>query len=428
VREGFPIAAGITEGRITMRLALNYRQIDPTKGGAETYLVDLCHRLVRAGHAVDLYAESWREGVLPAEVRCIVVPAPGRTRLARVLAFGRNSEEALSEAFYDCTVGFINTWHHDVLIPQGGVHGGSLEANAKRFPAGARRSLYTLGKLANPKFWAYRAIERKQYDPARSTRVVAVSRMVKEHLQRFHNVAESRIHVVPNAIDADRLQVAHAGALRCAFRNKLGLAPDDLVGLFVGHNFWLKGLKPLLLALAARRERNSETRPIKLVVCGGGSFGPFRRMVQRLGLGEDVHPLGFFPDIRACYRSCDFFVSPTYYDPCSLVVFEALACGLPVITTACNGAGELMTDGREGYVVTAPDAIGELIAALEHMAVDAERLRMSACAVQLGREQSLDRHVARLVKVFEEVAASKSRRGPHGLRSASESAARMFGG
>ncbi len=136
-------------------------------------------------------------------------------------------------------------------------------------------------------------------------------------------------------------------------------------------------------------------------------------MANRLGLSERVRLLGFYPDVRACYWASDFFVSPTYYDPCSLVVFEALACGLPVITTACNGAGELIADGREGYVITAPDALGELTSALDHMADDTERASMSAHALRLGREQSMDRHVARLVKVFEEAAASKTRRGPH---------------
>ena len=405
-----------------MHLALNYQRVDPSKGGAETYLVDLCHRLVRLGHAVDLYAESWREGVLPPEVRCVPVPAPGRTKASRLLAFARNSERLLAGEHYDCTVGFVNTWYHDVLIPQGGVHGGSLEANAKRYPAGWRRSLYVLGKMANPKFWAYRAVERKQYDPERATRVVAVSRMVLGHLQRFHHVPRNRIPVIPNAIDTGRLLVEHPGAVRCALRNKLGLAPGDLVGLFVGHNYWLKGLKPLLHALAARARRRPAARPIKLLVCGGGSVAPFRRMADRLGLGEGVHLLGFTPDVRACYWASDFFVSPTYYDPCSLVVFEALACGLPVITTACNGAGELMTDGREGYVVTEPDALGELAAALDHMADDAERAVMSGHAARIGREQSLDVHVGRLVKVFEEVAASKSRRGPHLGRAGSNAA------
>ena len=411
-----------------MRLALNYRQVDPDKGGAETYVADLCQRLVHAGHQVDLYAESWRPEVLPPEVHCVAVPAPGQNRRARLLAFARNSEEALRHASCDCSVGFINTWHHDVIIPQGGVHRGSLEANAKRFPAGWQRTLYRLGKQANPKYWTYRAIENRQYDPERSTRVVAVSRMVRDHLERYHDVPRSRIHVVPNAIDAERLKVGQPGATRCAFRNAHKLEPNDLVGLFVGHNFWLKGLKPLLHALAEQRRRDPGGRPVHLVVCGGGELGPFRRLVHRLGLERTVHLLGFYPEIRACYWSCDFFVSPTYYDPCSLVVFEALACGLPVITTACNGAGDVMTDGREGYVVTAPDALRELVAAIDHMAIDAERARMSAAASVLGQQQSMDRHVARLVKVFEEVAASKTRRGPHLGRSRVSAARRLMGG
>lgn len=407
-----------------MRLALNFQRVDPSRGGAETYVVDLCHRLVRLGHRVDLYAESWQSGVLPDEVNCIAVEAPGRTRLARIRNFARNSEAALGKVSYDCTVGLINTWHHDVIIPQGGVLRGSLDANARRFPAGWRRSLYRLGKRANPKYWTYRAIEGRQYDPDRQARVIAVSHMVKEHLQQYHHVPRTRVHVVPNAIDAGRLIVEQPGAVRCAYRNKLGLAPDDLIGLFVGHNFALKGLAPLLKALAERKRLDPEARPIRLLVCGGGQVPPYRRLAHRLGLGDDVEWAGFAPDIRACYWSSDFFVLPTYYDPCSLVVFEALACGLPVITTSCNGAGEVMTDGREGYLLTAPDSLGELVGALDRMTDDASRRAMAADAMQLGREQSFDKHVARLVQVFEEVAATKSRRGPHMLRSASRKAAR----
>jgi UDP-glucose:(heptosyl)LPS alpha-1,3-glucosyltransferase len=403
-----------------MRLALNFRQVDPSRGGAETYIVDLCRRLTHAGHAVDLYAESWLEGSLPDAVRPFAIPAPGRSKTERILAFARNSEAALAQASYDCTVGFINTWAHDVIIPQGGVHGGSLEANARRFAPGLPRALYTLGKMANPSFRVYRSIERRQYEHGRSIRVIAVSRMVMGHLEKNHHVPKHRIHVIPNAIDAQRLQVAQPGAVRCAFRNKVGLTPGDLAGLFVGHNYRLKGLRPLLVALGAWKKQPG-ARPIKLIVCGGGTQGPFRRLAARLGIDRDIHWLGFYPDVRACYWSCDFFASPTYYDPCSLVVLEALACGLPVITTACNGAGELMTDGREGFVVTAPDAIGELTAALKQLTDDSRRATMSSHARELGREQSMDRHVSRLIKVFEEVAASKSRRGPHFARTHGES-------
>ena len=344
-----------------MRIALNYHRVDPTRGGAETYVVDLATRLVRSGHRVDLFANAWREGCLPPEVTTHRVPASGLTRWERIWSFATNSEKALraDESEIDCTVGFINTWHQDVLIPQGGVHAASLEANAKRFPAGWRRRLYVLGKGANPKRWIYRAIEARQYDPARATRFVAVSGMVRGHLERHQGVSRDRVDVIPNAIDADRLAVTDPAAIasREFSQSRFGLRDEDLVALFVGHNYALKGLRTFSKrALARRARRDPSGRPIHLVACGGGDVAPYRALADRLGLTKTVHLAGFQPDIRPPFWASDFFVLPTYYDPCSLVVFEALACGLPVITTACNGAGELITEGREGFVVPHPDA------------------------------------------------------------------------
>jgi UDP-glucose:(heptosyl)LPS alpha-1,3-glucosyltransferase len=396
-----------------MHLALNFQRVDPARGGAETYVADLCRYLVGAGHRVDLYAESWAVGCLPAQVNVVPVKAPGRTKLERIANFAKNSEEALRQASHDCSVGFINTYAHDVIIPQGGVQLGSLTANAQRFSSPLVRQTYLLAKTANPKHWVHRSIESRQYDPSRYPRVVAVSNMVKRHLEEFHHIPRQQIHVVPNAIDPKRLAVSQPGAVRCAFRNRFALEPGDLAGLFVGHNFALKGLKPLLEALGARQSRNRRGRPVHLLVCGSGEPGPFRRLASRLGLKDTVHFLGFYPDVESCYWSSDFFVQPTYYDPCSLVVLEALACGLPVITTAQNGASELLTDGVDGYILTAPDAREELITALDHMTDDKYRRSMSAQALRLGQLQTFEVHVARLIAIFEEVAASKSRRSPH---------------
>jgi UDP-glucose:(heptosyl)LPS alpha-1,3-glucosyltransferase len=394
-----------------MHLAFNFQRVDPARGGAETYVADLCRQLVQDGHRIDLYAASWAADCLPPQVEVIPVAATGRTRLDRIWSFAKNSEAALSQAPHECSVGFINTWAHDVIIPQGGVQEGSLRANARRFRGEVASRLYRLAKMANPKYWLFRTIEHRQYDSERHARVVAVSNMVSRHLQDFHHVPRKRIHVIPNAIDPRRLDVSQCGAVRCSFRNRFGLEPGDLVGLFVGHNFALKGLRPLLAALGTRRQRDPTARPIQLLVCGGGERGPFRRLASRWGLQDAVHFLGFYPDIRECYWSSDFFVQPTYYDPCSLVVLEALACGLPVITTAQNGASELISDGGEGYVLTAPDAQDELITGLNQMTQDTTRRAMSARAYRLGRRQTFDAHAARLMTIFEEVAASKSRRG-----------------
>lgn len=402
-----------------MRLALNFFRVDPSRGGAETYVRDLCHRLVRAGHRVDLYAHDWRDEALPPGVGRVRVEAPGWTRRGRLWRFAENSEALLRRESYDCTVGFVNTWYHDVIIPQGGVHEASLEANARRFPAGWRRGLYLAAKRINPKSGMYRAIERKQYDGSGPARVVAVSAMVQGHLERHHRVPRSRIRVIPNAIDADRLAVPDPVATRRDVRGRHGLLEDDLVALFVGHNFWLKGLKPLLLSLQHRLRRDPAARPIHLLACGGGNPAPFRRLARQMGLGDTVHLVGFVPEVRDYFWASDLFALPTYYDPCSLVVFEALACGLPVITTACNGAGELITEGHEGFVITSPEARAHLADGLDRLADDATRRAMAAHAARLGRAQSFDHHIARLLEVFEEVAAVKAARGPHAIPSAS---------
>ena len=187
-----------------------------------------------------------------------------------------------------------------------------------------------------------------------------------------------------------------------------------MVGLFAGHNFALKGLASRFSKRSASAAAGIRAgRPIHLLVCGSGDTTSFRRLARRLGLAETVHFLGFYPDVEDCYWSSDFFVQPTYYDPCSLVVLEALACGLPVITTAKNGASELMNDGREGFVLSEPDARGELIAALDHMTDERSPERDVGQGVGLGRYQTFDVHVARLIAIFEEVAAARSRSAPH---------------
>jgi UDP-glucose:(heptosyl)LPS alpha-1,3-glucosyltransferase len=111
--------------------------------------------------------------------------------------------------------------------------------------------------------------------------------------------------------------------------------------------------------------------------------------------------------VKEAYWAADAFALPTYYDPCSLVVLEALTCGLPVITTAMNGAGELITPGREGFVVPSPDSIEAISEALERLVDDGQRAIMARHARALGQAQSLDLHVERVLRVFEEVAADK---------------------
>ncbi len=174
-----------------------------------------------------------------------------------------------------------------MIIPQGGVHAASLEANSRRFPAGWRRRAYILGKQANPKAWIYRAIERQAVRPG--------ARDPGRRRQRDGpgppRAASRRLpRPDPRHPQRDRRRPARRAPTRprsvASSATKLGLGPDDLVALFVGHNYWLKGLKPLLLAM---RERSTATRPPGRSTCSpaaAANAGPFRAMVRDLGLDE----------------------------------------------------------------------------------------------------------------------------------------------
>jgi UDP-glucose:(heptosyl)LPS alpha-1,3-glucosyltransferase len=258
-----------------LNLAIVFERVEPARGGAETYVADLCRCLVREGHIVHLYASKWAEGVLPQEVRCHPVAIRGWTRGGRIWSFARNVERAGAGGGHDCILGLINTVSQDVLIPQGGVHSASLEHNSRRFPPGVQRWAYRALKKLSPRYWIYRAIEREQYRPGRLEAVVAVSRMVQGHLERYHGVSRERIRVIPNAIDAARLEVSDPPAVRRAFREGRHLGQGDLVALFLAHNFRLKGLGPLLEAMALRRATTD--RPVHLLVCGGGRAGAVSR-------------------------------------------------------------------------------------------------------------------------------------------------------
>lgn len=402
-----------------MRLAIVFQRVDPTQGGAETYVADLCRFLVHENHQVDLIAAEVNADALPPGVVWHKTPVDGFTRLSRIWSFAKNSEQILLdlEGTVDCSIGMINTWGQDILIPQGGVHPASRDHNARRYPPGPSRWAYLGGKRLNPRSWVYWLIERRQFDLTRGTRYVAVSDFVRGHLNRYYGVPDERVTVIPNAIDADRLTVADPARARACFRDEQGLAADDLVGLFVGHNFKLKGLAPLLRALHARtREGAPGQRPIHLAVCGGGRIAPFRREVQRLGLDRVVRLIGYYREIPWAFHGCDFFVSPTYYDPCSLVVFEALACGLPVITTVCNGAGELITQGREGFVIPRPDDLPALVAALDAMTDDGRRREMSEHGRKLGQAQSFEAHARRLLELARSVASERVARSGDRLK------------
>lgn len=382
-----------------MDIALCYESVLPARGGAETYIGDLARRLARDGHAVHLYAARWDAAALPAAThyhRLDVAPGP---RFLRPWRFGAACEQALAHNRHDVSVGFDKTWGQDVLYPQGGLHAASAAHNLLKHPGPVSRALAALGKWLDPAAWSFARLERKQYLRPDPPLIVVNSEMVKGHFEKFYGVGPESVRVVRSAIDPDRFEASDRPRRRHDERTRWGCSPDDTVGLFVAMNYRLKGLPQLLNAFALTARGN----PHRLVVVGNPNFARYERQARRLGISTRVTFLGHRSDPKDCYFAADYLVHPTFYDPCSLVALEALACGLPVVTTRYNGASELLSPPADGLVIDSPHDSPKLAAAMERLTDRGYLREASAAARATGTRWTFEHHYRALLNVFGEV-------------------------
>jgi UDP-glucose:(heptosyl)LPS alpha-1,3-glucosyltransferase len=139
---------------------------------------------------------------------------------------------------------------------------------------------------------------------------------------------------------------------------------------------------------------------VVLLVAGSPKFAAYERMAQSLGVAARVRFIGHSGDIRRVFFVADMHVHPTYYDPCSLVVLEAMACGLPVITTAHNGAAELMHPPRDGFVINDPSDNDQLAGYLNLLLDDEARSECGRVARQTAANWTFDHHVRALLDIL----------------------------
>lgn len=393
-----------------MNIAFCYESVLPTRGGCETYIADLSRRLVADGHDVHLYASRWDAELLPATITYHKLPSSGNPRFLRPWRFSKSCLNAMVGQHHDVTVGFDKTWGQDVLYPLGGLHVATVDHNRNRFASRWLRAGARALKWFDMTNWSYKLLERKQYFSERRPLIVVNSALVRDHFQHYYAVSTQDLRVVHNAIDPNRFLQHDRLRLRQEDRSRWGLSPTEIVGLFVAKNYRLKGLPPLLKGIERLvKSPEYQTAPPRLtiLVCGNDDNRAFRRQVQKLGIERFVHFVGNHPDIRGAYFAADFLVHPTFYDPCSLVVLEALACDLPVITTRYNGASELMTTQQEGVVIGDPHDADQLADALSAMLDPARRRGFAQAARRAAAAWTFDSHYEAMLNVFEEAALRK---------------------
>ncbi len=385
-----------------MKLALCYESVVPARGGAETYIADLARRLAADGHAVHLFAGEWDADSLPPGLRYHQLPVVRGPRWLRPWRFGASCVKALAEFPELVSVGFNRTWGQDVQYPLAGLHLASVDGNHRKYARPLMRNLARLVRAFDLAHWSFSIVERRQYVENRPL-VVTNSRMVREHFAHYYGVPADDVRVVHAAIDPARFAQPDRLRRRLEWRQAWDLRPTDVAGLFVAMNYRLKGIEPLLRAAARMREHPQ----FRLLIVGNSHTRPWQRLARRLGIEPQVRFLGPRKDVHNCFFAADFLVHPTFYDPCSLVVLEAMACGLPVVTSRANGAAELLNPPREGFVVEDPHDHQHLARCMEQLLDPTVRQGGAIAARRAAQQWTFDAHYRMLLRVFEEAAARK---------------------
>jgi UDP-glucose:(heptosyl)LPS alpha-1,3-glucosyltransferase len=195
--------------------------------------------------------------------------------------------------------------------------------------------------------------------------------------------------------------VRNEGAL---FRTSLGIGREAIVVLFVGTNYERKGLDTLLQAISRLRYKEK----YRLLVVGKGNVPRYQRLAQRLGLQEVTIFCGFQEQMPSFYGAADIFVLPSYYDPFGNVCLEAMACGLPVITTRETGVSELISHGKSGFIMDHPGNISSLANWLEALEDPELRKSMGAKAQEPAASLTIERNVERTILSYKKVLEDKT--------------------
>lgn len=362
-----------------MKVLLVILHADPSRGGAERYTLDL-HRSLRQRGVDSVLAASGFRG-LPPSAHHRGLPSPGATRTGRYRSFARALEALLARERFDLVHAMLPVPRCDVYHPHAGI---AVEAVVHS----------PVQSWLNPRRRVFADVERALLARPDPPVVLCLSDYVKRAVRAHHPIADDRLARLFNAIDLQRF----TPVARSFDRPGLRL-------LMVAQDFARKGLRETLLAMA-RLERRDTT----LAVVGGDNPRPYQRLAERLGIAPRVRFTGSTSDVRPFYAGADALVLPTRHDPCSLVVLEALATGLPVISTRFNGACEVMADGVHGCVLDDPSDIDALANAMTRMADAKRRADASEACLALRPVLSWDHHVEFLLGIYRREMAGRGGR------------------
>jgi UDP-glucose:(heptosyl)LPS alpha-1,3-glucosyltransferase len=370
-----------------LRIAFVRRGYSPS-GGAEAYLKRLARGVIEAGHEVQLIAtDEWPEDQWPfGSIR--------RLHAGSVIGFADELEQIRPQLACDALFSLERVWSCDVYRAGDGVHRAWL-ARRRRFELPLKQFVRAL----NRKHRGLLHLEESLLADRKAARVIVASQMVKNEIVDLYSYPADNIHIVRNGVPLD--QFRFDPELREKSRDALKLKPDQIALLFAGSGWERKGLLFAIQAMALCKNTK-----MRLLVAGRGDKRLYKMTRLRFWREEPVQFLGEVADLVPLYAAADMFILPTTYDPFSNACLEALACGLPVITTRSNGFSEIIEDSVHGSIV---DHGGDLIGlrdAIRFWSDPSRRATARSANIERASQFGILRNVQQTLQILTQIALS----------------------
>ena len=375
----------MSNGKLTITFAR--RGYSPS-GGAEAYLKRLAQGVVDLGHEARLVAtddwptNEWSFGSIT------------RVKANSAIGFADELKTTRPQLSCDVLMSLERVWCCNVYRAGDGVHQAWLNRR-RRFEMPLQRFVRSLNRNHRDIL----QLEESLFARGGAGRVIANSEMVKDEIVDLYRYPADKIDLVRNGVPLDRFR--SDPALREKSRVDLKLKPDEVALLFAGSGWERKGLRFAIEAFELCRDRK-----LRLLVAGRGDARGYKP--KRFFTEEPIRFLGEVANLRPIYAAADIFILPSVYDPFSNACLEALASGLPVITTRDNGFSEIIENDVHGSIVDRSSDSAALRDAIQFWSDEWRRASARSITTERASQFDIAINVAATLKILFQSAASSS--------------------
>ena len=393
-----------------MKVAVIIKRYDISLGGAEWLVFELVSALSQLGLDVEVLAAE--ANVTSPNIHVLCQNSHGKH--ISLGFFSKIVRQYLAKNHFDIVHSVIPLTFTDVYQPPGGSFAETIIRNAASYNNRFINYYKKATAFTNLRRTGAMLAEKNLCKNPKGPIVAALSEYVKEQFKLHYGLEEERIVVIPNGVGTDRqVDTARTQELRSEISHHLrkGQAANPVFFLFGANNFRLKGLGVLIKALALVSKSDVPSTPY-LLIAGSGNSKIYYNLAKRLGIANRVIFLGFLSNIQNALVISDVAVLPTFYDPSSRFILEALAADKPVITTRFNGATDLFVNNRHGKVIDAPENITALAEAISYF-TDKNNIQKASHAIikdNLKEKISINRAAGQLINVYESILQKKGQK------------------